>query len=397
MSERIHKVRTPYFPCYSHVRQLLTILEGVPKSVFTGLIREVWGQTGTPQNPVDWSNPDSWIPSRLSGAESELARRIWEESGRALNPRYLDGPNLFIKNHELLATDGSGVYRCTERGGAFLKDEPQTVREIDDAEGLPQLVGILATKTRARRADLLPEWSEFVREHSNYTSTSAIYDTLQDRLRNLVERALVERDGNVYAITQTGIDYVGSTSITARRNDPKHEVTQAIDAYNRQQREALRERLSSMPPYHFEHLIRNLLEKMGYEDVTVTQQSGDRGVDVIANARFGFTTFREVVQVKRHQGSIIRPILDQLRGALPYHKAFRGTIITLGNFSTGCKEAALFPGAAPITLINGEKLLDLLIDHKLGISEQLAKLYKLDESFFETLQVAQQAEEASDA
>jgi restriction system protein len=89
-----------------------------------------------------------------------------------------------------------------------------------------------------------------------------------------------------------------------------------------------------------------------------------------------------VVQVKRHKGSIGRPVLDQLRGALPYHKALRGTIITLGAFSKGCKEAALFPGAAPIGLIDGKRLLELLVEHKIGISERPATLYEIDESYF---------------
>ncbi len=119
-----------------------------------------------------------------------------------------------------------------------------------------------------------------------------------------------------------------------------------------------------MHPYRFEQLVRELLEAMGYEDVTVTKQSGDKGVDVVATVQFGITTVTEVVQVKRQKDSIGRPILDQLRGALPFHEAIRGTIITLGNFSKGCTEAALFPGAAPVGLINGEKLLELLVEHE---------------------------------
>ena len=83
-----------------------------------------------------------------------------------------------------------------------------------------------------------------------------------------------------------------------------------------------------------------------------------------------------------HKGNIGRPVLDQLRGSLPYHKAIRGTLITLGNFSKGCTEAALYPGAAPITLINGEKLLDMLIEHEIGIRKRPAQLYELDEDFF---------------
>jgi restriction system protein len=77
----------------------------------------------------------------------------------------------------------------------------------------------------------------------------------------------------------------------------------------------------------------------------------DKGIDVIANYEFGITQIKEVVQVERQQGTITRPILDQLRGALPYHQAIRGTIITLGKFAQGCKDAALFPGAAPITAL----------------------------------------------
>jgi len=122
---------------------------------------------------------------------------------------------------------------------------------------------------------------------------------------------------------------------------------------------------------------------MGYEDVTVTKESGDKGVDVVATVQFGITTITEVVQVKRHQGSIGRPVLDQLRGSLPYHEALRGTIITLGTFSKGCKEAALFPGAAPIGLIDGKRLLELLVEHKIGIIERPATLYEIDENFFQ--------------
>ena len=102
------------------------------------------------------------------------------------------------------------------------------------------------------------------------------------------------------------------------------------------------------------------------------------------------------MQVKRHQGSIQRPTLDQLRGALPYHHALRGTIITTGTFSSGCKTAASFPGTAPISLIDGEQLLDLLFEHKLGVTERTATLYELDEAFFSNPVEAGPTEEVFD-
>jgi len=83
------------------------------------------------------------------------------------------------------------------------------------------------------------------------------------------------------------------------------------------------------------------------------------------------------------QSNIQRHILDQLRGALPYHHAIRGTIITLSDFSKGCTEAALFPGAAPITLINGTKLIELLEEHEIGIQKKPVELLEIDHDFFE--------------
>jgi restriction system protein len=378
----MRKVRTPIFPTYSDVRHLLRILPGVPRVELMQMMSDIMDQTGTPQNPVDWSEPDTWIAERLTGASAMLAERIWAESGRELNPRYTRGPYFLINGFGLLAPDGNGVNQLTSRGRGFLHGDPEVVREIDEAEGIPDLLSMLATKTSAMRGDLLPEWGAFLREVSKFGTASTIKDTLRRRVTNLVERGFIARDGNTYSITPAGIDYAASFAKSGAA-DPKREVMRAINTFNQAQQQALRELLGELPPYQFEHLVRDLLEAMGYEDVKVTKQSGDRGVDVVATVQFGITTVTEVVQVKRHKGSINRPVLDQLRGALPYHEAIRGTIITLGTFTKGCKEVALYPGAAPITLIDGDRLLELLVRHEIGIQKRPAHIYELDEAYLQ--------------
>lgn len=374
------KVRTPLFPFYSEVKHLLRILPGVPRAQFMGMMSEIVDQTGTPQNPVEWSDPDTWIPARLSGSSGWLAMRVWRESGERLNPRYLRGAHYFINGFGLLEVDHAGVLRLTDRGAAFLGDDEAIVRELDDAEGLGELLSILATKTRVMRGDLLPEWGAFLAESSNFGTPATIKDTLRRRLVNLVERGLVARDGNAYSITRAGIDYAVSFA-QGGPADPKRDVMRAVAAFNEAQQQNLRELLHNLPPYQFEHLIRDLLEAMGYEDVQVTRQSGDRGVDVIATVQFGITTITEVVQVKRQRTSVARPVLDQLRGALPLHKAIRGTIVTLSTFTQGCKEVALYPGAAPITLIDGDRLMALLIQHGIGMLKKPAYLFEIDEAY----------------
>ena len=74
------RVRLPYFPTYASVRSMMCILTGVTKRAYRNMDTTIRDQTGTPQNPVNWSDPATWIDERLDGAHAELARRVWEES-----------------------------------------------------------------------------------------------------------------------------------------------------------------------------------------------------------------------------------------------------------------------------------------------------------------------------
>lgn len=382
IDKKAYVVQTPLFQTYSDVRKLMKVLAGTTKkSEFLQCLKSIWDQTGTPQKPVDWSNPDEWIPQRLTGSDESLAMRIWDKSQKSLNPRHIYGAYLFLNSFELLKADATGVLQTTERGKLFEAEDPATVRKLDEAEGLPKLLAILAAHSPAKRGDLLEEWGEFLLTHSKYGTPSTIKDTLSRRTLNLVERGYIDREGNTYTITDKGIAYAAASADAAAAS-PHQQVLSAVKQHNDVQVATLRERLSKMNPYQFEVLIKDLLEAMDYEDVTVTKQSGDKGVDVVGHFQFGITQIKEVVQVKRHQGSITRPVLDQLRGALPYHQAIRGTIITLGKFAQGCKDAAIFPGAAPITLIDGDMLMELFVKHGVGVKRRPITLIEVDESIF---------------
>ncbi len=378
-----HVVRTPLFQNYSDVRMLISALAGTTtKQELLEYLNAIWDQTGTPKDPVDWSNPDEWIPQRLQGKQRVLAQRIWQSSEKKLNPRHIYGAYLFLNSYALLTADASDLYRLTERGQKFMAQDSETLRVLDEAEGLPKLLKIVAAHSPARRGDLLEEWEEYLLAHSKFKTASTFKDTLRRRMLNLVERGYIDREGNTYSITDKGVAYA-ATVLGSAAQRPNQQVLTAIKEYNDSQTSELRDRLGKMDPYKFEGLIRDLLEAMDYEDVVVTKQSGDKGVDVVGQYQFGITQIKEVVQVKRHQGSITRPVLDQLRGALPYHQAIRGTIITLGKFAQGCKDAAIYPGAAPITLIDGDKLIELLLKHGVGVKKRQATLIEVDESTFE--------------
>ncbi len=374
-------VRTPLFPLYSEVRLLVQILDGLSKDAVWGMIKTLFDQAGTPQSTVDWSQPDEWIEQRLKGSNRELAKKIWADSAGTVNPRHIYGSYLFINTFALLVPDAHGIYKKSPDGTAFLDEDASVLRKLDEEEGLPQLLSLLAAHSPAKRGDLLDEWSEFLLENSNYGTVSTIKDTLRRRLLNLVERDYVAREGNTYTITDKGIGYAAPLGPEDAQR-PYVAVLGAIKNYNDAQTKELRERLEKMNPYRFEMLIKDLLEAMDYEDVVVTKQSGDKGVDVVASFQFGITQIKEVVQVKRHKGNISRPVLDQLRGALYHFSAFRGTIITIGGFAQGAKDAALMQGAPPITLIDGDKLIELLLKHGVAVKKKPQTLIEIDESYF---------------
>lgn len=385
------KVRIPLFPLYSEMRLLLSVLDGCPRTSLMGFLSQIASLRGTPQEPRDWTAPDEWIPERLSGDEQQLAQAIWEGSKQQVNPRHIRGHWYLAKGYDLLLEDDAGALRLTELGQDFIQNPAgETVQLLDRQEGLIKLLSVVAERGPGRRGDLLPEWSHYLQAVSNFNSDSTFKDTLRRRLLNLVDRQLIARSGNIYQITQAGLDYleqvgvetisVGSPLGTPSPPDELHQLYELATRQREAVREQLRDLLLDMDPYQFEDLVRRLLEEMGYEDVETTSPANDKGVDVVGNIEVGITAVREVVQVKRHRSNIQRPVLDALRGSLHRFGAVRGTIINTSGFSTGTRNAAFERGAAPITLIDGDKLVDLLIEHQLGVRKKAIEILELDET-----------------
>jgi len=376
------KVRVPHFPTYPIVCGALRAWAGVTRAAILELRSEIHESTGTPQATQDWSNPAEWIPQRLSGQSREVAMRTWEVG--QVNPRYTTGAWYLITNYDLLMDGPGSTLALTEDGQDLLANPTGgTAQRIDESEGLLELLRLVAAVGPAARRDLVDPWREFLAGESRVQAESTAKSYLWARLRNLDGRGLVGRVGVKYAITDAGVTYLESTGYSG--GSPDRGETTLLDLIHRQLasvRESLAELLANIDPIAFEHLVKELLEAMSYKDVQVTVPSGDKGVDVIANIELGISSVKEVVQVKRHGKNIQRHVLDALRGSLHRFNAVRGTIITTSDFAKGTREAAFEPGAAPITLINGEKLIDLLIENGIGVKKRKVELLEVDPAAF---------------
>ena len=208
--DNARRVRVVHFPQYRKVRHLLGVWPGRSKAQITKLQSTINQLTGTPSEPVDWRDPDVWIPKRLPGEHHELAYAIWEGSDKTVNPRYTGSSWTLVRNYALLAEDSDGILQLTDRGHDFIaRAFGDTETLVDQQEGLIDLLGIIGDRGPAPTAVFVEPWAEFLLEvESSFRSTSTIKGTLGRRLRNLRDRKLVNREGRDYSITEAGLDYL---------------------------------------------------------------------------------------------------------------------------------------------------------------------------------------------
>lgn len=114
----------------------------------------------------------------------------------------------------------------------------------------------------------------------------------------------------------------------------------------------------------FEILVRDLLVAIGFEDPKVTGKPGDGGVDVIGELNVSNLAKIEVyVQAKRYKlGTKVKAkTVKELRQSIPH--GGQGAFITTAAYQEKAEDVATETGFARIGLIDGHKLVDLLVEH----------------------------------
>ena len=146
----------------------------------------------------------------------------------------------------------------------------------------------------------------------------------------------------------------------------------------------LQEAIKNMSPAKFEQFSRLLLTKMG---ITFTNKgisiSNDGGIDGYGyHMGDDFRTTRVVIQCKRYTVNPVgEPDINQFLGAMNKFQADYGVFITSSRFTTKAREAAR--EGSPITLIDGDDLVELIIKYELFVTPVttyiLEDFYKNDE------------------
>lgn len=146
---------------------------------------------------------------------------------------------------------------------------------------------------------------------------------------------------------------------------------------NQAVKKQLLEALHSMDPSNFEELSGEVLRNLGFENVQVTGKTGDGGIDVTGELVVaGVIRSSVCVQVKRWRNNVQRSSVSELRGSLRPHQT--GLFITTSDFSRQAVEEAIDPYKAPISIMNGNELVDLLCDFGIGVTLEKVTVFDID-------------------
>ena len=239
--------------------------------------------------------------------------------------------NSYLKQSRLLEAPRRGLFRITQRGQDLLAENPKQIN-IGLLERYPEF---LAWRNKRRSRTPKP---------TQQPETPSEAETPEDALASAYQQLRAELESEI-------LDQVAGAS-----------------------------------PAFFEQLVVDLLVKMGYggsrQDAgRAVGRSGDGGIDGIINEdRLGLDVI--YIQAKRWESTVGRPEIQKFAGALQGHRARKGVFITTSGFS---REAVDYASQIDtrITLVDGERLSRLMLDHNVGVTTVgTFEVKKIDSDYF---------------
>ena len=160
-------------------------------------------------------------------------------------------------------------------------------------------------------------------------------------------------------------------------------------------RQKLLDKLRGLEPNQFEQICKRLLTEIGFEGVVVTGGPNDGGID-----GHGWLAINPVVkmrvafQCKRYaEGNTVgKAAVRNFRGGIPTNIE-KAIMITTSSFTLGANQEATREGIIPVEIIDGDRLVDLFVEYRLGVKE--ISSFEIDEKFFAQFESAKNEDGAS--
>ena len=357
---------TLFIPTFSNARSVLTHIDGLSAAQYRAIQLyiedELRKEYPSPSSVQRHAEPLSTESRRI--ARSILAE-LKESNGDGRSPpnvKFLEGIDSLSKVHNLIVYRDGCVF-VTNNGKRLLQMDEDFVANIDLQEGFFFILQKLVELGPQRTIEVKELFDTFRFNTLDPERLNTGYHF--ERLKNLLDRCFItERKNakdNVYEITSEGRAYIRRNA-NVIADSGKHSCDESVA---KSLNSRFLDELRKWDPFEFERLIACLFEEMGYSDVEVTQKSYDKGADIVATLRSRVSTLPIAIQVKRYSKDVGRDVLDRLRGSLHRFHTAQGIIVTTAGFAFSAQEASKEMGALPIRLIDGEELIELLLEHNM--------------------------------
>ncbi|WP_054974959.1 restriction endonuclease [Paenibacillus sp. A3] len=185
----------------------------------------------------------------------------------------------------------------------------------------------------------------------------------------------------VWAITEQGRNRISNSNVSwAVSSAPSTNLVELYDSYEEEFKSQLLEKLYEITPRQFEEFAKKLLHAYGFINLFLTKISKDGGIDGYGRLKIGLASMNVAFQCKRWQGKVGRKEIQQFRGAIQ-GKYEQGIFFTTSDFTEDAKNESFQKGAVPIILLNGESIVQMMIEKGLGVMRK--PLYLFYEKFDE--------------
>ena len=132
-------------------------------------------------------------------------------------------------------------------------------------------------------------------------------------------------------------------------------------------KKSLLKQIQSLDPTEFEHFCRKLLVAYGFKKMKVTPKSRDGGIDGFGELKMGLVYLPVAFECKRWVNTTVGTSrINQFRGSI-VGKYQQGIYFTTSRFTKDARDVSFQPGAPPIILIDGNSIIDLMIEKQFGI------------------------------
>lgn len=171
-------------------------------------------------------------------------------------------------------------------------------------------------------------------------------------------------------------------TVNVENASPQDLIDSGFSSIETEVKTELLEKLKEIDPYYFEKVILILLKRMGYGDFIETSKSGDGGIDGIINEdKLGLEKI--YTQAKRYNESKVREKdIRNFIGAMS-GDTNKGVFITTSTFDDSAVKKAK-EAHHSIVLIDGAKLLDLMLQYNVGVQvKTVYEVKEVDNDFFE--------------